>query len=169
MDLTNLAAPRSDQMNADDLIGGPRTFTIADVRPGSAEQPVNVHLAEFPRPWRPSKTALRVLMHAWGTESTAYTGKRLTLFCDSKVKFGGKEVGGIRISHMSDIPRQIRLALTATRGQKQTHIIDPLPDDAPTSEPVSEVDLLRKEWKTASPERRQEIEAEIAAVKGGAE
>ena len=32
------AEPRSDQWNADDFIGGPRTFTVAGVKVGKAEQ-----------------------------------------------------------------------------------------------------------------------------------
>src|SRR5690606_23503087 len=49
MDMTESIAPKSDQMNADDLISGPRTFTIAEVGKGSPDQPVNVVLAEFPK------------------------------------------------------------------------------------------------------------------------
>ncbi|NKV63722.1 hypothetical protein GS924_06835 [Rhodococcus hoagii] len=57
MDLTESIAPRSDQLNAEDLLSGPRTVTVEKVTKGSAEQPVNVHLVEFPgRPFRPSKT-----------------------------------------------------------------------------------------------------------------
>ena len=54
--MTQSIAPKSDQLNAEDLLTGPRTFTITEVVEGNAEQPVNVHLAEMPgRPWRPSK------------------------------------------------------------------------------------------------------------------
>ena len=53
MDISDTLAPNSDQLDAVDLIGGPRTFTITKVSKGNAEQPVNVHLAEFPRVWRP--------------------------------------------------------------------------------------------------------------------
>jgi hypothetical protein len=35
-----------------------------------------------------------------------------------EVKFGGEDVGGIRISHMSDIERDVRVSLTSTRGKK---------------------------------------------------
>ena len=46
MDLTESIAPRSDQVNADDMIGGPATVTIETVVAGSAEQPVDIRLVE---------------------------------------------------------------------------------------------------------------------------
>ena len=134
MDMTTTIAPRSDQMNAEDLLAGPRTFTITEVREGSsAEQPVSVYLAEFPkdRPFKPSKTVRRIMVHAWGNDSAGYVGKRLTLYRDPLVKFGGDSVGGIRVSHMSGIPKRFSLALTITRGKRAPYVIEPLPDVPP--------------------------------------
>jgi hypothetical protein len=34
MDLTQSIIAKSDQLNADDLLSGPRTFTVAEVRRG---------------------------------------------------------------------------------------------------------------------------------------
>lgn len=170
MDLTESIMPRSDQMNADDLIGGARTVTITDVRQGNAEQPVDIHLAEFPRPFKPSKSMRRVMVHAWGKDSAAYIGKRMTLYRDPTIRFGKDEVGGIRISHMSGIPqRGLKIALTVTRGKRAEFVVQPLPDDAPTSPIVSEevvarISELRQEWKDANPERRKQIETEVAEL-----
>jgi hypothetical protein len=70
MNLSQAVIARSDQLNADDLVSGPRTFTVSEVRRGDAEQPVAIELAEFPdRPFKPSKTVLRILAHAWGEET----------------------------------------------------------------------------------------------------
>ena len=69
MDITETLAPTSDQLDAVDLLGGPRTFTIAGVKAGNEEQPVQVTLAEFPRVWRPGKSMRRVLAAAWGTDA----------------------------------------------------------------------------------------------------
>src|SRR4051812_43789846 len=109
MDLTESIAPRSDQVNADDLIAGPRTFTIREVKAGAAESPFDFMLQETDRAYRPSKTMRRVIVNAWGPEATNYAGRRLTLYRDPTIQFGGKAVGGIRISHMSDIdgPRDV--------------------------------------------------------------
>lgn len=133
MDLTATIIPKSDQINADDLIAGPRTFTVTEVRVKSTpEQPVDIHLAESPgKPFRPSKTVLRVLVTAWGKEGDDYVGRRMTLYRDPEVKWAGQEVGGIRVSELSHITKQLKLALTETRGKKVTHVVKPLADEAP--------------------------------------
>lgn len=132
MDITETLAPKSDQINADDLIGGPITVTIAGVSRGDADQPVNIELAEMPgRAYRPCKSMRRVLVHAWGTDASTYVGHRITLFNDPAVKWGGQSVGGIRIKAMSHIKSRITLALTVTRGKRSPFIVDPLPDEPP--------------------------------------
>ena len=144
MDLTETIAPKSDQMNAEDLLSGPRTFTIKEVHKGaSAEQPVDVVLVEFPegRPFKPSKTVRRIMVAAWGADTSAYPGRRMTLYRDPSVKFGGVDVGGIRVSHMSHIDKPLSVALTVTRGKRAPHKVQPLPDDAPSS-PVASAESL---------------------------
>lgn len=129
MDITETCAPRSDQLNAEDLLTGPRTFTVEKVTKGTAEQPVDIHLAEFPgRPFKPSKTVRRILVAAWGPEASNYTGRRMTLYRDPTVKFGGMDVGGIRVSHLSHLDKPLTLALTETRGKRKPHRIEPLPE-----------------------------------------
>ncbi|NKW66186.1 hypothetical protein GS937_19615, partial [Rhodococcus hoagii] len=48
MDLTESIAPKSDQLNAEDLLSGPRTVQIESVTKGSAEQPVNINSSSSP-------------------------------------------------------------------------------------------------------------------------
>ena len=145
MDLTESIAPKSDQLNAEDLLTGPRTFTIAEVKQGTAEQPVHVHLVEFPgRPFKPSKTVRRLMVAAWGKDSAAYVGRRMTLYRDPAVRFGGQDVGGIRVSHMSHIDKRLTVALTITRGKRAPYTVEPLiearvsqqPSEAP-AEPMT--------------------------------
>ena len=132
MDMTSTIQPRSDQLNADDLLTGPMTVTITEVTQGNAEQPVNVNTVETPgRPYKPSKSMRRVMVAAWGKDAATYAGKRLTLYCNPKIKFGGQEVGGIEISHMSDIDGDLKVSLTATRGKKKLHTVKPLAAPAP--------------------------------------
>lgn len=121
--------PRSDQMNAEDLLPGPRTFTIDDVRVGmSPEQPVSVFFAEFPRgrPFKPSKTVRRIMVVAWGLDSDPYVGHQMTLFRDPSVRFAGQDVGGIRVSHMSHIPATLNLMLAVTRGKRAPYVVEPI-------------------------------------------
>lgn len=140
MDMTDTIVPRSDQMNAEDLLTGPRTFTIREVRKsGSAEQPVDIILAEFPegRPFKPSKTVRRILVAAWGAEAANYAGHRMTLYRDPTVRFGGLDVGGIRVSHLSHINQPMTIMLSITRGKRAPYRVNPLPNDAPTVPAVS--------------------------------
>lgn len=126
------AEPRSDQWNADDFIGGPRTFTIAGVKPGSAEQKYDIELVEGEgRAWRPPLTMLRLLLAAWGDDATTWVGRRVTLFRDETIRFGPDAVGGIRVSHMSDLPggKPFETKVTATRGKRTTVRALPLPDE----------------------------------------
>ena len=95
--------PKSDQWNYDDLIGGPVTVTVAGVSAGAADQPVNVRLVNDKKFYRPCKSMRRVLIMLWGDDGHKWVGRSMTLFGDPNVKFGGVAVGGIRISHMSDI------------------------------------------------------------------
>ena len=132
MDITDTLAPNSDQLDAVDLLGGPRTFTIERVSKGDAEQPVQVHLAEFPRPWRPGKSMRRVLAACWGTDSSQWTGRRVRLYCDPNVVFGKEKVGGTRISHLSHLDGPRAIPLLVSRGKSSTYSVQPLAEDAPT-------------------------------------
>lgn len=134
MDLSTTIAPRSDQLNAEDLLSGPVTVTIANVREGAAEQPVDIDLVEYPgRAYRPNLTMRRVLVLAWGRDSTAYIGRRMTLYRDPDVKFGRDTVGGIKISHLSHLPSTRKWPLTESRGKRKVYTVEPLPDVAPTT------------------------------------
>ena len=144
MDITEAAAPKSDQINADDLMSGPRVVTITETRKGSAEQPVEIVTAEFGprRPYRPGKSMIRVLINAWGAEASAYAGRRMMIYRDPEISFGSDKVGGIRISHMSDIDKKLTLALTITRGKRKPYVVEPLPDALPVITPEQADDII---------------------------
>jgi hypothetical protein len=157
VDISETLAPDSTQLDAVDLLGGPRTFTITEVSKGNAEQPVNVGLAEFPRVWRPGKSMRRVLAACWGTDASAYVGRRVTLYCDESVTFGKDRVGGTRISHLSHMDKPKSVPLLVSRGKSAMFTVQPLPDLTP-------IEKLRAEYRTADDERRKEITAEVAAL-----
>lgn len=142
LDMGATIAPKSDQLNADDLIAGPRTITVTRVtgNQGSPEQPVNVFFeGDNGKPYRPCKSMRRVMVAAWGVNAAEYAGRSMTLYCDPGVTFGGMKVGGIRISHMSHIEREMQMALTASRAKRANYTVKPLA--APATAPVDE-DLL---------------------------
>jgi hypothetical protein len=126
-DMSAVIQPKSDQVNADDFIGGPKTYTIegVSISPGT-EQPVQIKLIGEPRVWRPCKSMSRVLVNGWGPDAKVYPGRSVTLYRDPKVKWGGMEVGGIRVSHMSHIDREMLIQLTATKGKRAPHVVKPL-------------------------------------------
>src|SRR5690606_2815180 len=126
-DITDTLAPKSDQLDATDLaVSGPQTFTIKGVSKGNAEQPVEIALEEFPRVWRPGKSMRRVLAACWGVDASKYVGRKVTLFCDPTVQFGGEAIGGTRISHMSHIDGEQKVPLIVTRGRSKVFVVKPL-------------------------------------------
>jgi hypothetical protein len=163
MDLTESIIPRSDQINADELIAGPATYTIREVIRGVAESPFDFKLVETDRAYRPSKTMRRVIVNAWGPDAANYAGRRLTLYREPTIKFGGQVVGGIRISHLSHIDKRVEVLAQVTRGKREKFIVEPLVE--PTA--AESIASLRAEWKTATPDRRKVIEAEITGGGGG--
>jgi len=73
IDIAATCAPKSDQLNADDLIAGPRTITITAVKLSAEDQPVSIHFqGDDGKPWKPCKSMRRVLMRAWGADGSQY-------------------------------------------------------------------------------------------------
>lgn len=127
IDITRAMAPKSDQLNADDLLGGPRTIRIRDVQVTTGEQPVSVYFdGDDNRPWKPSKTAMRCLASIWGANAAKWIGMHVTLYNDESVTWAGAAVGGIRVSAIEGISSPRTLQLTKTRGKKVGVTIQPL-------------------------------------------
>lgn len=123
-DLSDTIIPKSDQLNADQLLGGPLTITVTNVRRVSEDQPVVINYeGDNGRPYKPCKSMRKVLIFGWGPDGTQWIGRSMTLFNKADVKFGGMEVGGIRISHMSHIDGDIKISVTSTKGKKDQQII----------------------------------------------
>jgi len=129
--------PKSDQLNYEDVQHAPRVYRVLKATEGDSEKPVFVYFEGEPRPYKPCKTMLRVLKAAWGTRSSDWIGKRIELYGDPSVKFGGVEVGGIKISKVSGIDRPLDLILTVTRGKRAPHHVEPLPDPPKKSDPIT--------------------------------
>lgn len=145
--MADTIAAKSDQINSDDLISGPITITVERVDVRKDDQPVDIHTVETPgRAYRPSKGMRRVLVAAWGKESSAYAGRRMTLYRDPDVKWAGEKVGGIKIGALSHIDKPMTIAVTESRGSRKPHTIkvlatadpDPIP---PELEPATSEQL----------------------------
>ena len=133
MDLSHTIVPKSNQLNADDLLAGDITITVTDISASdSPDQPVSIHYSDDNgRPYKPCKSMRRVLIQAWGANGKDWIGKSMTLYRDPAVKFGGSEVGGIRISHLSDIERDMSFMLTVTRAKRQAYSVKRLVTEKP--------------------------------------
>lgn len=129
MDLSKTIIPKSDQLNADDLITGSKTIKIRDIKGGEDEaQPVSIYFyGDNNKPFKPCKSMRRVLVQLWGADGLQYIGRRITLFRDDTVKWAGVEIGGIRISHASHIKESSRVLLTTAKNKRTPVTIELLP------------------------------------------
>lgn len=126
IDMTATIVPKSDQLNSDDLITGPRTITVTRVSasPDSPEQPVSIFFqGDNGKPYKPCKSMRRVMVAAWGADAAQYVGRSMTLYRDPAVAFGGMQVGGIRISHMTHIDSDLTMALTVTKARRAGYTV----------------------------------------------
>lgn len=128
IDVSKTIQAKSDQLNADDLIGGPITVKVTDVKSNNnPDQPIHIFYEGCEnKPYKPCKTMRRVLVHYWGKNGQDYVGRSFTLYNEPTVRWAGKEVGGIRISHMSDMITDRMLAVTVVRGKKEPYVVKPL-------------------------------------------
>ena len=129
MDLSKTIIPKSDQLNADDLIAGSKIIKIRDIKGGADEaQPVNIYFyGDNNKPFKPCKSVRRILVQLWGADGLQYIGRRLTIFRDDTVKWAGVEIGGIRISHASHIAESTRVLVTTAKNKRIPMTIEVLP------------------------------------------
>jgi len=125
-------APKTDQLNYDDIPNGKSiTITITGVKGNTdPQQPISVHYeGDGGKPYKPGLSMRRAMVEAWGDDGIEYVGKSMTLFGDPTITFGPNAVGGIRISHMSHMDRELHFPLTVSRGKKTPYIVKQLKVD----------------------------------------
>ena len=151
--LADTIKPKSDQLNADDLLVSPITVKVLGVTRGPVDQPVHIAI-EGQQPYKPCKSMRRVLIAAWGDKGSDWVGKSMTLYCDPRVKYAGVAMGGIRISHLSDIGADVMsIMLTESRGRKSEFVIKKLKAQ-PAAKPANKLSDIDNQW--------------IAGIKSGA-
>ena len=147
-DLSQTIAPKSDQLNSDDLISGPRTIRITKVSAWNSEQPIAIHFeGDNGKPYLPCKSMRRVLVQVWGSDGNSFAGRAMTLYRDPDVQFGGLKVGGIRISHMSNMEADMVMSLTASKKARAPFKVkvlreDPKPAAKPSASAATGPDYL---------------------------
>ena len=140
-DMTMTIIAKSDQINAADLIGNPRTVTVREVRiKAGDDQPVTIMIEGDKKAFRPCMGVRRLFVRVWGPDASKYIGQSLTLFRDPSVTWAGKEEGGIRVSHMTGINSKIVEFMRISRTATKPYEILPL---------IAEVRDLPKQRQTA--------------------
>ena len=130
--IEQVIAPVSDRLCSDDLIAGPRTIKFTEVRAIEGERGKKQFRIRFEgdngRPWYPCKTMARAMVLAWSiTEEDQMVGRLVTVYRDPDVDFGDKKgIGGVRISHMSNLPSAAMMKLTVSQGKKGQFTFQPL-------------------------------------------
>lgn len=145
IDVSDTIVAKSDQLNADDLIGGPIIVQITNVSKVAGDQPVSVHITGGHQPWKPCKTMRRLLVAAWGANASAWVGRWLVLHRDPTIRFGSDAVGGIRVSRMSHIDKPLSVSLAVSKGKKAAHKIEPFQppqERKPQERPTADLDAV---------------------------
>ena len=160
MNIQDAIKAKSDQLNADDLLGGSIIVEVTNVTKGSAEQPVVIHITGGHQPWKPSKTSLRVLANCWGLNSSSWVGQVLELYCEPSVKWAGKAVGGIRTKALSGIEQPKTIMVAVTRGKKEPVTVSPLKKvDSAEHFNTLEREEKMKHWNYLPDELKQAIKS----------
>ncbi len=171
MNLLETIAPKSDQLNADDLIAGPRTITITRVTVAIGEQPVSIYFdGDNGKPYKPGKSMRRVLVKLYGDKAENLVGQSLTLFLDPAVKWAGQAVGGIRISHATGLQGPLTMALTESKGARKLFTVKPM-DVHPFAAELKTLadsitlDALKSAWLALSPSAQKALKADLERIK----
>lgn len=170
--LAEALAPKSDQLNADDLISGTRVLKITGARIAKDGREIRIVLnfeGDQGKPWKPCKTMGRAMVMAWAiTDPDQFIGKSVQVYRDPTVKFGDQgEVGGIRVSHMSHITKPANIKLTVSQGKKGMFTFHPLVTVVPGTDGLTleqartdmdeaeDLDALKAVWlrKSMTPHR----------------
>lgn len=144
-DLTTTIKAKSDQLNADDLIGNSMVLKVTNVRVPGGDQPVVINYeGDQGKPYKPSKGMRRVLVAAWGNDGAKYVGRSIKVFYEPSVTWAGEKVGGIRISELSHLSSPVVLALALNGRQKIPYTVKPM--QVPKTRTIEEMrtDLIAK-------------------------
>lgn len=153
-DIGDTIQAKSDQLNADDLIGGPIVIVVTRVTVKKGDdQPVSIFYEnDNGKPWKPSKGMRRVLVAIWGNASADYVGRALRLYRNPDVQWAGAPVGGIQVCAASHIDKKMRVSIQVKKGQKAAIEVDVLraPQQQQQQREAPTVDAARDAIKNAA-------------------
>ena len=128
LDISHTILTKSDQLNADDLIGNNMILNVTGVKLlNSDDQPIVIdYEGGEGRPYKPCKSMRKVLAGLWGVDANQWIGRTMSVYNDPNVKWSGKEVGGIRICGLSHIDKAKSVSMNESKHKKTTYLIEPL-------------------------------------------
>lgn len=157
-DLLKAAEPATTQLVYDDFSSGPRDCLITEARLVHTDAGVDLYLwlEGYERPWKVPKGMQRFIIACWTDDHEELAGHRFRLYGEPNVEYGGKKVGGIRISHMDTITTAFTGKLTVKRGQKIPYTIEPLPPALSDTDitDCADIQTLRDMWDKATDEQK---------------
>jgi len=153
--LQQALAPKSDQLNADDLIAANKIIVISgvNINLGSEQKIIINYQGDNGKPWKPSKGMGRVLTELLGGDPDKWVGETVELFRNKEIRFGKEKCGGIQIAGMSAVRNMTTLLITTAKGKKSSITIQPIAAagnqqqqraQAPTQQP--EQPNAKREW-----------------------
>jgi hypothetical protein len=149
LDYGETLAAKSNQLNADDLAGGPITVQITGARVRlSDEQPLSFRLSGGHCPWNPCKGMRRLLAEIAGsTSARPWVGKWIRLYRDPDVLWGGKPSGGIRVEAVDAdlLPRPGSFNVRISRNGYTSYDVEPIRDRQQAGRPTADLAALLAE------------------------
>lgn len=126
--LQQALAPKSDQLNADDLIAANKIIVISgvNINLGSEQKIIINYYGDNGKPWKPSKGMGRVLTELLGGDPDKWVGETVELFRNPEIRFGKEKCGGIQIAGMSAVRNVTTLLITTAKGKKSSITINPI-------------------------------------------
>lgn len=150
-----LTAVEIPEAGDDFTITGARLVEVEDPKTKALKKRLEVILQGLPKTWLPARTASGSIAAMFGNRVSGWTGRRVTLHCDPRVKVGGKTVGGIRVMGSPELretmaievdlgsrkpPAKVTLRPTG-RGSAPAPSPAPTPAPAPAPRPPTLEDL----------------------------
>lgn len=127
LDISPFLEAKSDQITADDLIAGPRSFVVARVEAPGGDQPLALHMEGYEgKPFKPCKGMRRLLAQLWGEDAAKWVGRSVTLFRDPDVHFGAEQTGGVRVAAVSHMDLPATVPVRVSRRKIKPYTVQPL-------------------------------------------
>ena len=121
-------APKTDQLNADNL-RGINSVVVTVKGPCSRGNDGKMHIPlEECKPFKPATGQGRILTEIWGNWEN-WPGRKIRLYRDPDVTYGGVACGGIKISEISHINRKHTVPVRQNRNKVVMQDIHPIKEE----------------------------------------